>query len=242
MSSKAPLVSTTSSCSLCVYARYVGNPACAVCLPPASPLASPSESPSVLAPIKHALEPSHYKIQLYRHHVRASVLHYIKANARTDKEFRAGLGSLVETTERRELYPTNRDHAGVVLAEGSVTDKVLAIWLEAAEDAAPTMDLVTWTTLGSPTWKDNEVFVCTEFDAGPKHRRSSECYKCTQAAWLNSGARMMLGGISEQEERDLQRMYDWQTVKCKRSGTKSAFRRFRKSFTSQDPRQRSIWD
>ncbi|KAF1349250.1 hypothetical protein EJ07DRAFT_160029 [Lizonia empirigonia] len=198
VSSKASLVSSEPSCSICSYARRVGRSACVGCLPH-----SPTSPPS-----QHISKPANVRIQYEPHHVRASVLHLVKDSVCNNTEFYATLESLLKTTESEKMVPMRSNNTGVVLLAGDFGKEVPAIRLEPADGAAPTMDLSTCITLATPDWKDDEVFICTELDIRPKYRKSSKCEACVQAAWMNAGARMMLGGLTEQEEKELERQFD----------------------------------
>lgn len=204
MSSKASLVSIKPSCSICSYARRVGRSACVKCLPH-----SPNSPPSF--PSQHISKPANVRIQYESRHVRASVLHLVKDSVCNNTEFYTALESLLKTTENEEMSPMRSNNTGIVLSAGDFSKVVPAIRLEPADGAAPTMDLRTWITLATPNWKDDEVFICTELDSRPKHRKSSKCEACVQAAWMNAGARMMLGGLTEQEEKELEWQFDRKT-------------------------------
>ncbi|KZM24074.1 hypothetical protein ST47_g4770 [Ascochyta rabiei] len=144
MPSNATLVSPDASCWLCSYAKRIGRSACVACQ-------------SASRPTKHLPKPVNTKPQYHRRHVRASALYELaEASSRNEGAPHITLDSLLKTVQSEKMVPMETDAPGVMLAHGDF-GKVPAIWLEPADGSAPTMDLITWTTLETPIWEGDEV-------------------------------------------------------------------------------------
>ncbi|KAF2621952.1 hypothetical protein BU25DRAFT_452359 [Macroventuria anomochaeta] len=229
---------TNTRCYMCSYARSQGERTCSVCLGAARLDNNNFSKPTNISPRR---EPRY---------IRASMLWLIMERYGSNiTALKMALEAAVKTMDNDKMLPMKPDNPAVMLAKGDFGKNVPAIWLEPAEGAAPTMDFCSWTNLECPTWGGNEVYVCMEkgFERSV-HIRSGECEKCVLGVWMNAGARLMLGGWTELEERrlDWEDDCDWKTGEQKKRGVKRAFRTFRKSFRkcfrSRDPRQKLIWD
>jgi hypothetical protein len=229
---------TKASCWLCTFTEPQPGSTCIVC----SPSASPSKQISNAS--KQISSPSNNKLQYHRRYLRASVLHRLVEASKGDyKAFKTDLEMLVDITKNDKMVPIRPDNPEVMLASGYGND-VPAIRLQPAEGEAPTMDIISWQTLGSPTWAGNDVYVCVERRYRTVHKRSKHCKGCQLAVWMDCAARILFEGTKEADPKALEWKADpyWTSWMPKRSLKKRALTKLQSAFQPRIARTEAMMD
>ena len=176
------MASETSLCWACGFSDDKDQANCCVCSRPSSPTSR----------LTYIAKPRNTDVPYHVPTIRASKLKKIWRGCGDDitPEWLQALKDIRLLTARRLGHgpPRNnlRTHKQITVTVTLLSDDFIhqtpLITLTSTPDSPPTMNFDTWNILCLPIWTIAEVYITLNQKARKRHRRTSECWNCREAA------------------------------------------------------------